>query len=217
MSLVNLQRRTFLAQAGAGAAALTAGTLLGTASAAATQCRAWECCACAGWPPGRRGDSWPGNAVEVSISCSSRRVDSPSRAPTAHFPGWIFRQRADRSGHQYLVCLRLPRRHLVGCSTCGTGMGQGHQPHDRRRGKASSGTGAGDRRARSRGLGSWPALEFAICHEPEQERTFLRQAASMLQDVTGRRSGATTATGCVAAPTPCCCCKSLATSITSTM
>ena len=34
MSYVNLQRRTFLAQAGAGAAVLTAGSLLGTANAA---------------------------------------------------------------------------------------------------------------------------------------------------------------------------------------
>lgn len=37
MSSVNLQRRTFLAQAGAGAAVLTAGSLLSTANASAAQ------------------------------------------------------------------------------------------------------------------------------------------------------------------------------------
>ena len=86
MSLVNLQRRTFLAQAGAGAAVLTAGTLLGTASAAATQTGPQNV---APAPAGRpaKGGFWPGNTrLVVSISMQFEAGGQPLKGTDSPFP-----------------------------------------------------------------------------------------------------------------------------------
>ncbi len=144
MSSVNLQRRTFLAQAGAGAAVLTAGSLLGSANASASAAQAGQsrvgtgCAPGQGWFLARRHTAC---GLDLDAVRGRWATAEGHRQPVSQ--SGLPRQRARRPGHQYLVRLWLPRRHSQAARPLGPAWGEGHQPHDRRCGEAASGSWPG--------------------------------------------------------------------------
>jgi peptidoglycan/xylan/chitin deacetylase (PgdA/CDA1 family) len=185
MSSVNLQRRTFLAQAGAGAAVLTAGTLLSTANASAAQT------AQGGAAPAARqakGGFWPGDTrLVVSISMQFEAGGQPLKGtdspfPKVDFPDSVPADPATNTWFAYGYREGIPRmldlwdRHGVKVTSHMIGDAAKRHPQLAReiveRGHEAAGHGP-----------RWSS-QFAMSRD--EERTFLRQAASMVQDVTGQ-------------------------------
>ena len=184
MSYVNLQRRTFLAQAGAGAAVLTAGSLLGTANAATAQTGV----APAATVRQATGGFWPGDTrLVVSVSMQFEAGGQPLKGtdspfPRVDFPANVPSDPATNTWFAYGYREGIPRlldlwdRHGVKVTSHMIGDAVKRHPELAReivaRGHEASGHGP-----------RWSS-QFAMSRD--EERTFLRQAASMLQDVTGQ-------------------------------
>ncbi|PMX27849.1 MULTISPECIES: polysaccharide deacetylase family protein [unclassified Pseudomonas] len=184
MSYVNLQRRTFLAQAGAGAAVLTAGSLLGTANAATAPTDA----APAASVRRAKGGFWPGNTrLVVSVSMQFEAGGQPLKGtdspfPPVDFPDNVPADPATNTWFAYGYREGIPRlldlwdRHGVKVTSHMIGDAVKRHPELAReivaRGHEASGHGP-----------RWSS-QFAMSRD--EERTFLRQAARMLQDVTGQ-------------------------------
>ena len=185
MSSVNLQRRTFLAQAGAGAAVLTAGSLLGSANASAAQAGK------SGAAPAARqakGGFWPGDTrLVVSISMQFEAGGQPLKGtdspfPKVDFPDSVPADPATNTWFAYGYREGIPRlldlwdRHGVKVTSHMIGDAVKRHPQLAReivaRGHEAAGHGP-----------RWSS-QFAMSRD--EERTFLRQAASMVQDVTGQ-------------------------------
>ncbi|MCT9825553.1 polysaccharide deacetylase family protein [Pseudomonas veronii] len=185
MSSVNLQRRTFLAQAGAGAAVLTAGSLLGSANASAAQAGQ------SGSAPAARqakGGFWPGDTrLVVSISMQFEAGGQPLKGtdspfPKVDFPDSVPADPATNTWFAYGYREGIPRlldlwdRHGVKVTSHMIGDAVKRHPQLAReivaRGHEAAGHGP-----------RWSS-QFAMSRD--EERTFLRQAASMVQDVTGQ-------------------------------
>jgi peptidoglycan/xylan/chitin deacetylase (PgdA/CDA1 family) len=185
MSSVNLQRRTFLAQAGAGAAVLTAGSLLGSANASAAQAGQ------SGAAPAVRqakGGFWPGDTrLVVSISMQFEAGGQPLKGtdspfPKVDFPDSVPADPATNTWFAYGYREGIPRlldlwdRHGVKVTSHMIGDAVKRHPQLAReivaRGHEAAGHGP-----------RWSS-QFAMSRD--EERTFLRQAASMVQDVTGQ-------------------------------
>ncbi|MBJ2182463.1 polysaccharide deacetylase family protein [Pseudomonas veronii] len=185
MSSVNLQRRTFLAQAGAGAAVLTAGSLLGSANASAAQAGQ------SGAAPAARqakGGFWPGDTrLVVSISMQFEAGGQPLKGtdspfPKVDFPDSVPADPATNTWFAYGYREGIPRlldlwdRHGVKVTSHMIGDAVKRHPQLAReivaRGHEAAGHGP-----------RWSS-QFAMSRD--EERTFLRQAASMVQDVTGQ-------------------------------
>jgi peptidoglycan/xylan/chitin deacetylase (PgdA/CDA1 family) len=187
MSSVNLQRRTFLAQAGAGAAVLTAGSLLGSANASASAAQAGQ----SGSAPAARqakGGFWPGDTrLVVSISMQFEAGGQPLKGtdspfPKVDFPDSVPADPATNTWFAYGYREGIPRlldlwdRHGVKVTSHMIGDAVKRHPQLAReivaRGHEAAGHGP-----------RWSS-QFAMSRD--EERTFLRQAASMVQDVTGQ-------------------------------
>jgi len=187
MSSVNLQRRTFLAQAGAGAAVLTAGSLLGSANARASAAQAGQ----SGSAPAARqakGGFWPGDTrLVVSISMQFEAGGQPLKGtdspfPKVDFPDSVPADPATNTWFAYGYREGIPRlldlwdRHGVKVTSHMIGDAVKRHPQLAReivaRGHEAAGHGP-----------RWSS-QFAMSRD--EERTFLRQAASMVQDVTGQ-------------------------------
>lgn len=179
----NPQRRTFLAQAGAGAAVLAAGALLSPASAKAATTASQA--AAKSSPNGR---FWPGDTrLVVSISMQFEAGGQPLKGtdspfPTVDFPDSVPADAATNTWFAYGYREGIPRmldlwdRHGVKVTSHMIGDAVKRNPALAReivaRGHEASGHGP-----------HWRS-QFAMSRD--EERAFLRQAASMLQDVTGQ-------------------------------
>ncbi|SBW81261.1 polysaccharide deacetylase [Pseudomonas veronii 1YdBTEX2] len=185
MSSVNLQRRTFLAQAGAGAAVLTAGSLLGSANASAAQAGQSGAASAARQA---KGGFWPGDTrLVVSISMQFEAGGQPLKGtdspfPKVDFPDSVPADPATNTWFAYGYREGIPRlldlwdRHGVKVTSHMIGDAVKRHPQLAReivaRGHEAAGHGP-----------RWSS-QFAMSRD--EERTFLRQAASMVQDVTGQ-------------------------------
>lgn len=185
MSSVNLQRRTFLAQAGAGAAVLTAGSLLGSANASAAQAGQSGAASAARQA---KGGFWPGDTrLVVSISMQFEAGGQPLKGtdspfPKVDFPDSVPADPATNTWFAYGYRECIPRlldlwdRHGVKVTSHMIGDAVKRHPQLAReivaRGHEAAGHGP-----------RWSS-QFAMSRD--EERTFLRQAASMVQDVTGQ-------------------------------
>jgi peptidoglycan/xylan/chitin deacetylase (PgdA/CDA1 family) len=183
----NPHRRTFLAQAGTGAAVLAAGSLLGPAAAKAAVTGPGNAApaATAGKAIGR---FWPGDTrLVVSISMQFEAGGQPLKGtdspfPHVDFPDSVPEDVATNTWFAYGYREGIPRmldlwdRHGVKVTCHMIGDAVKHNPALAReivaRGHEASGHGP-----------HWSS-QFAMSRD--EERTFLRQAASMLQDVTGQ-------------------------------
>jgi len=180
----NPQRRTFLAQAGAGAAVLAAGTLLSPANAATAQ----NTGAATSASGTSRGGFWPGDTrLVVSISmqfeaCGQPLKDTDSPFPHVNFPDSVPSDPATNTWFAYGYREGIPRlldlwdRHGVKVTSHMIGDAVKRNPALARdivaRGHEASGHGP-----------HWNS-QFAMSRD--EERTFLQQAASMLTEVTGQ-------------------------------
>lgn len=182
----NPHRRTFLAQAGTGAAVLAAGSLLGPAAAKAAVTGPGNAApaATAGKAIGR---FWPGDTrLVVSISMQFEAGGQPLKGtdspfPHVDFPDSVPEDVATNTWFAYGYREGIPRmldlwdRHGVKVTCHMIGDAVKRNPALAReivaRGHEASGHGP-----------HWSS-QFAMSRD--EERTFLRQAASMLQDVTG--------------------------------
>ncbi|RON45974.1 polysaccharide deacetylase family protein [Pseudomonas frederiksbergensis] len=179
----NPQRRTFLAQAGAGAAVLAAGALLSPANASAAQTTG-----AAPKSSKPKGGFWPGDGrLVVSISMQFEAggqplKDTDSPFPRVNFPDSVPSDPATNTWFAYGYREGIPRlldlwdRHGVKVTSHMIGDAVKRNPVLAReivtRGHEASGHGP-----------HWSS-QFAMSRD--EERTFLQQAASMLTEVTGQ-------------------------------
>ncbi|MBX4135051.1 polysaccharide deacetylase family protein [Pseudomonas sp. S5F11] len=186
MSLINTQRRTFLAQASAGAAVLAAGSILNPAGAAAAP--TGQATRATTASSQRSGRFWPGDTrLVVSISMQFEAGGQPLKGtdspfPKVDFPDSVPADVATNTWFAYGYREGIPRmldlwdRHGVKVTSHMIGDAVQRHPELAReivaRGHEAAGHGP-----------RWSS-QFAMSRD--QERTFLRQAASMLQAVTGQ-------------------------------
>ncbi|MBB4813859.1 MULTISPECIES: polysaccharide deacetylase family protein [Pseudomonas] len=186
MSLINTQRRTFLAQAGAGAAVLAAGSILNPAGAATAP--TGQATRATTASSQRNGRFWPGDTrLVVSISMQFEAGGQPLKGtdspfPKVDFPDSVPADVATNTWFAYGYREGIPRmldlwdRHGVKVTSHMIGDAVQRHPELAReivaRGHEAAGHGP-----------RWSS-QFAMSRD--QERTFLRQAASMLQAVTGQ-------------------------------
>jgi peptidoglycan/xylan/chitin deacetylase (PgdA/CDA1 family) len=184
--LINTQRRTFLAQAGAGAAVLAAGSLLNPAGAATVP--KGQANSAAAMSSQRNGRFWPGNTrLVVSISMQFEAAGQPPKGtdspfPKVDFPDSVPADVATNTWFAYGYREGIPRmldlwdRHGVKVTSHMIGDAVQRHPELAReivaRGHEAAGHGP-----------RWSS-QFAM--NRDEERTFLRQAASMVQAVTGQ-------------------------------
>lgn len=180
----NPQRRTFLAQAGAGAAVLAAGALLSPANASAAQSTG----AATPTSSKSKGGFWPGDTrLVVSISMQFEAggqplKDTDSPFPRVNFPDSVPSDPATNTWFAYGYREGVPRlldlwdRHGVKVTSHMIGDAVKRNPALAReivaRGHEASGHGP-----------HWSS-QFAMSRD--EERAFLQQAASMLTEVTGQ-------------------------------
>jgi peptidoglycan/xylan/chitin deacetylase (PgdA/CDA1 family) len=185
MSLINTQRRTFLAQASAGAAVLAAGSILNPAGAAAAP--TGQATRATTASSQRSGRFWPGDTrLVVSISMQFEAGGQPLKGtdspfPKVDFPDSVPADVATNTWFAYGYREGIPRmldlwdRHGVKVTSHMIGDAVQRHPELAReivaRGHEAAGHGP-----------RWSS-QFAMSRD--EERTFLRQAASMLQAVTG--------------------------------
>ncbi|WP_213941387.1 polysaccharide deacetylase family protein [Pseudomonas sp. dw_612] len=181
---LNPQRRTFLAQAGAGAAVLAAGALLTPANASAAQ----NTGAATSTASKSKGGFWPGDTrLVVSISMQFEAggqplKDTDSPFPRVNFPDSVPSDPATNTWFAYGYREGVPRlldlwdRHGVKVTSHMIGDAVKRNPALAKeivaRGHEASGHGP-----------HWSS-QFAMSRD--EERTFLQQAASMLTEVTGQ-------------------------------
>ncbi|QVN04648.1 polysaccharide deacetylase family protein [Pseudomonas rhodesiae] len=186
MSLINTQRRTFLAQASAGAAVLAAGSILNPAGAAAAP--TGQATRATTASSQRSGRFWPGDTrLVVSISMQFEAGGQPLKGtdspfPKVDFPDSVPADVATNTWFAYGYREGIPRmldlwdRHGVKVTSHMIGDAVQRHPELAReivaRGHEAAGHGP-----------RWSS-QFAMSRD--EERTFLRQAASMLQAVTGQ-------------------------------
>jgi peptidoglycan/xylan/chitin deacetylase (PgdA/CDA1 family) len=186
MSLINTQRRTFLAQASAGAAVLAAGSILNPAGAATAP--TGQATRATTASSQRNGRFWPGDTrLVVSISMQFEAGGQPLKGtdspfPKVDFPDSVPADVATNTWFAYGYREGIPRmldlwdRHGVKVTSHMIGDAVQRHPELAReivaRGHEAAGHGP-----------RWSS-QFAMSRD--QERTFLRQAASMLQAVTGQ-------------------------------
>jgi len=186
MSLINTQRRTFLAQASAGAAVLAAGSILNPAGAATAP--TGQATRAPTVSSQRSGRFWPGDTrLVVSISMQFEAGGQPLKGtdspfPKVDFPDSVPADVATNTWFAYGYREGIPRmldlwdRHGVKVTSHMIGDAVQRHPELAReivaRGHEAAGHGP-----------RWSS-QFAMSRD--QERTFLRQAASMLQAVTGQ-------------------------------
>ena len=186
MSLINTQRRTFLAQASAGAPVLAAGSILNPAGAATAP--TGQATRATTASSQRNGRFWPGDTrLVVSISMQFEAGGQPLKGtdspfPKVDFPDSVPADVATNTWFAYGYREGIPRmldlwdRHGVKVTSHMIGDAVQRHPELAReivaRGHEAAGHGP-----------RWSS-QFAMSRD--QERTFLRQAASMLQAVTGQ-------------------------------
>lgn len=185
IALPDLQRRTFLAHAGASAAVLAAASLMTSTQANAGTSSAPPPIAKPGTKPGR---FWPGDTrLVVSISMQFEAGGQPPKGTDSPFPPVTFPHNvpsdpATNTWFAYGYREGIPRmldlwdRHdvKVTCHMIGEAVKRNPQLAKEIVARGHEASGHGPR---------WSS-QFAM--SLDEERTFLREAASMLQDVTGQ-------------------------------